>query len=69
MTTFLARMRGGGTGQWGFNRERAVRFLLRGPGALESRIARWTVRVLTGIGGGFLVWSAAPSGPRSPAGC
>jgi hypothetical protein len=40
------------------NRERAIRFLLRGPAALESRIARWTVRVLAGIGGSFLVWSA-----------
>jgi len=41
-----------------FNRESAIRFLLRRPGALESRIARWTVLVLAGIGGGFLVWSA-----------
>jgi hypothetical protein len=40
-----------------FNRERVVRFLLRGPGALESQIARWVVLVLAGIGGGFLVWS------------
>ena len=40
-----------------FNRERAIRFLLRRPGGLESRIARWAVRVLAGIGGGFLVWS------------
>jgi hypothetical protein len=41
-----------------FNRESAIRFLLRRPGALKSRIARWTVLVLAGIGGGFLVWSA-----------
>jgi hypothetical protein len=40
-----------------FNRESAIRFLLRRPGALQSRIARWTVLVLTGIGAGFLVWS------------
>jgi hypothetical protein len=39
------------------NRERVIRFLLRGPGALQSRIARWTVLALTGIGAGFLVWS------------
>lgn len=41
-----------------FNRESAIRFLLRRPGALKSRIARWTVLVLAGTGGGFLVWSA-----------
>jgi hypothetical protein len=41
-----------------FNRESAIRFLLRRPGALESRIARWTVLVLAGIGAAFLVWSA-----------
>jgi hypothetical protein len=41
-----------------FNRESAIRFLLRRPGALNSVIARWTVLVLTGIGAGFLVWSA-----------
>jgi len=40
-----------------FNRERAIRFLLRRPGGLESRIARWAVRTLAGTGGGFLVWS------------
>jgi len=40
-----------------FNRESVIRFLLRRPGALESRIARWTVLVLAGIGGVFLVWS------------
>jgi hypothetical protein len=39
------------------NRERTVRFLLRRPHTLESRIARWTVRALAGIGAGFLVWS------------
>ena len=41
-----------------FNRESVIRFLLRRPGALQSRIARWTVLVLAGIGGAFLVWSA-----------
>src|ERR1700761_9097851 len=41
-----------------FNRESAIRFLLRRPGALQSRIARWTVLALTGTGAGFLVWSA-----------
>jgi hypothetical protein len=40
-----------------FNRDRVARFLLRGPGALESQIARWMVFVLAGIGAGFLVWS------------
>jgi hypothetical protein len=40
-----------------FNRESAMRFLLRRPGALKSRVARWTVLVLAGTGGGFLVWS------------
>jgi hypothetical protein len=35
-----------------------IRFLLRGPSALESRTARWTVLALAGIGGAFLVWSA-----------
>jgi hypothetical protein len=40
-----------------FNREDVIRFLLRRPGALQSRIARWTVLVLAGIGAGFLVWS------------
>jgi hypothetical protein len=40
------------------NRESVIRLLLRRPGALQSRIARWTVLVLTGIGAGFLVWSA-----------
>ena len=41
-----------------FNRESVIRFLFRRPGALPSRIARWTVLVLAGIGAGFLVWSA-----------
>lgn len=40
------------------NRERAVSLLLRGPGALESRLARAAVLVLAGTGGGFLVWAA-----------
>jgi hypothetical protein len=41
-----------------FNRESAIRFLLRRPGALNSRIARWTVLALAGTGAAFLVWSA-----------
>jgi hypothetical protein len=41
-----------------FNRETVIRFLLRRPGALQSRIARWTVLALAGTGAGFLVWSA-----------
>ena len=41
-----------------FNRESVTRFLLRRPEALQSRIARWTVLALTGIGAAFLVWSA-----------
>ena len=40
-----------------FNRESAIRFLLRRPGALNARIARWTVLALTATGAGFLVWS------------
>ena len=40
-----------------FNRQSVIRFLLRRPGALQSRVARWTVLVLGGIGAGFLVWS------------
>jgi hypothetical protein len=40
-----------------FNRESIIRFLLRKPEALESRIARWTIFVLGATGGGFLVWS------------
>jgi len=41
-----------------FNRESAIRFLLRRPGALNSRIARLTVLVLAVTGAAFLVWSA-----------
>jgi hypothetical protein len=40
-----------------FNRESVIRFLLRRPGALRSRVARWTALALTGTGAGFLVWS------------
>lgn len=40
------------------NRRRVISFLLRGPGAIQSRLARVTVLVLAGTGGGFLVWSA-----------
>ena len=40
-----------------FNRESVIRLLLRRPGALQSRIARWTVLALTATGAGFLVWS------------
>ena len=40
-----------------FNRESVIRLLLRRPGALDSRIARWTVLALAGTGAGFLVWS------------
>ena len=40
-----------------FNRESVIRLLLRRPGALQSRIARWAVLVLTATGAGFLVWS------------
>src|ERR1700759_2842941 len=40
-----------------FNRERAIQFLLRRPGALESRTARAAVLALAGTGAGFLVWS------------
>ena len=35
-----------------------IRFLLRGPGALESRMARWAVLALGATGAAFLVWSA-----------
>ncbi len=41
-----------------FNRESAIRFLLRRPGALSSRVARLTVLALAATGAGFLVWSA-----------
>jgi hypothetical protein len=40
------------------NRDLILRFLFRRPSALQSRIARWTVLALAGIGAGFLVWSA-----------
>ena len=38
-------------------RARVIRFLLRGPGALQSRIARWTVLALAATGAAFLIWS------------
>jgi hypothetical protein len=41
-----------------FNRQNVLRFLLRGPGALDSRIARLTVLGPAATGAGFLVWSA-----------
>ena len=41
-----------------FNRESAIRLLLRTPGALNSRIARLIVLVLVVTGAAFLVWSA-----------
>jgi hypothetical protein len=41
-----------------FNRERAIRFLLRGPGSIASLAARLTVLLLAAAGAGFLVWSA-----------
>jgi hypothetical protein len=40
------------------NRDRVIAFLLRGPGGLESRVARAALFVLAATGGGFLVWSA-----------
>ncbi len=40
------------------NRIPTLRFLLRSPGALRSRVARWAVLLLAGTGAGFLVWSA-----------
>lgn len=40
------------------NRGPAVSFLLRGPGALDSRLARAAVVALAVTGGGFLVWAA-----------
>ena len=40
-----------------FDRARVIRFLLRGPGALQSRIARWTVLALAATGAAFLIWS------------
>ena len=41
-----------------FNPRLIIRFLLRGPGALPSRTARWTVLALAATGAAFLVWSA-----------
>jgi hypothetical protein len=41
-----------------FNPRLIIRFLLRGPGALQSRTARWTVLALAATGAAFLVWSA-----------
>lgn len=41
-----------------FDRESAIRFLLRRPGALESQASRWTVLALAWTGAGFLAWSA-----------
>jgi hypothetical protein len=40
-----------------FDRKRAISFLLRRPGTLESRAARLAVLALTATGAGFLVWS------------
>jgi hypothetical protein len=40
-----------------FDRKRAISFLLRRPGALESRAARLAVLALALTGAGFLVWS------------
>jgi hypothetical protein len=41
-----------------FNRERVIRFLLRGPGTAAPPAARWTILLLAATGAGFLVWSA-----------
>ena len=41
-----------------FNPKSIIRFLVRGPGALQSRTARWTVLALAATGAAFLVWSA-----------
>src|ERR1700722_12153944 len=40
------------------NLQSTIRFLLRGPSALDARAARWTVLVLAATGAAFLVWSA-----------
>jgi len=40
-----------------FDRKRAISFLLRRPGTLQSRAARLAVLALTATGAGFLVWS------------
>ena len=41
-----------------FNLTSIIRFLLRGPSALPSRAARWSVLALAATGAAFLVWSA-----------
>jgi hypothetical protein len=41
-----------------FNPRLIIRFLLRGPNALQSRAARWIVLALAATGAAFLVWSA-----------
>jgi hypothetical protein len=41
-----------------FNPRLIIRFLLRGPGTMQSQTARWTVLALAAIGAAFLVWSA-----------
>ena len=41
-----------------FDRKLIIRFLLRGPAALQSWVARAAVLALAGIGAAFLVWSA-----------
>jgi hypothetical protein len=40
------------------NREILIQFLLRGPGALRSRVVRAAVIAAAWTGAGFLVWSA-----------
>ncbi len=40
-----------------FTRQNAIRFLLRTPGVVPSRIARLAVLALTATGAGFLIWS------------
>ena len=40
------------------DRERVLRFLLRTPTALESRLVRAAILALTATGAAFLVWSA-----------
>ena len=40
-----------------FDRKRAISFLLRRPGTLQSRAARLAVLALAATGAGFLVWS------------
>jgi hypothetical protein len=41
-----------------FNPRLIIQFLLRSPGALQSRTARWAVLALAATGAAFLVWSA-----------